>query len=317
MLIKVLGSAAGGGFPQINCSCPTCADARAGKPGLSGRTQSSLAVSSDGRTWALLNASPDLRQQVAATPELAPPAPTGAEDGAVAVRGSPIKSVVLTNGDVDHIAGLLSLREGFAFTIYATERVLATLAANTIFDVLDRQLVERVSLPIGRSLPIAAAGARLGLTVEAFPVPGKVALYLENPSAGPGFGTREGDTIGLRLSEPATGAAFYYIPGCAAVDAALAARLKDAPLVFFDGTLYDDGEMIAQGLSAKTGRRMGHISMSGPKGTLAAFRGLGVQRRIFVHINNSNPALREGSAERRAVEAAGWEVAFDGMEISL
>jgi pyrroloquinoline quinone biosynthesis protein B len=211
----------------------------------------------------------------------------------------------------------LSLREGFAFTIYATERVLATLAANTIFDVLDRKLVERVSLPIGRPLPIAAAGARLGLTVEAFAVPGKVALYLEDPAAGPGFGTREGDTIGLRLSEPATGAAFYYIPGCAAVDAALAARLKDAPLVFFDGTLYDDGEMIAQGLSSKTGRRMGHISMSGPEGTLAAFRGLGVQRRIFVHINNSNPALREGSAERRAVEAAGWEVAFDGMEISL
>jgi pyrroloquinoline quinone biosynthesis protein B len=317
MLIKVLGSAAGGGFPQINCSCRTCADARAGKPGLSGRTQSSLAVSADGRTWVLLNASPDLRQQVAATPELAPPAPTGAEAGAAAVRGSPIKSVVLTNGDVDHIAGLLSLREGFAFTIYATERVLATLAANTIFDVLDRKLVERVSLPIGRPLPIAAAGARLGLTVEAFAVPGKVALYLEDPAAGPGFGTREGDTIGLRLSEPATGAAFYYIPGCAAVDAALAARLKDAPLVFFDGTLYDDGEMIAQGLSSKTGRRMGHISMSGPEGTLAAFRDLGVQRRIFVHINNSNPALREGSAERRAVEAAGWEVAFDGMEISL
>jgi pyrroloquinoline quinone biosynthesis protein B len=166
-------------------------------------------------------------------------------------------------------------------------------------------------------LPIAAAGARMGLTVEAFPVPGKVALYLENPAAGPDLGTREGDTIGLRISEPATGAAFHYIPGCAAVDGALAARLKDAPLVFFDGTLYDDGEMIAQGLSSKTGRRMGHISMSGPAGTLAAFRGLGVQRRIFVHINNSNPILRENSAERRAVEAAGWEVAFDGMEISL
>jgi pyrroloquinoline quinone biosynthesis protein B len=316
MLIKVLGSAAGGGFPQINCSCRNCADARAGKPGLKSRTQSSLAVSADGQAWVLLNASPDLRQQVAAALELAPPAHVGPEAG-TGPRGSPIRAVVLTNGDVDHLAGLLSLREGFAFTISATERVLATLAANTIFDVLDPRLVERLPLPIDRPLHLAGGGARLGLTVEAFPVPGKVALYLEDPAAGPGFGTREGDTVGLKVSEPASGAAFFYIPGCAALDAGLAVRLRDAPLVFFDGTLYDDAEMIAQGLSAKTGRRMGHISMSGAEGSLAAFRGLGVKRSIFVHINNSNPVLREDSPERRAVEDAGWEVAFDGMEIRL
>src|SRR5262245_8216151 len=140
MLIKVLDSAAGGGFPQINCNCRNCADARAGKPGLASRTQSSLAVSRDGRAWALLNASPDLRQQIAAAPELAPPAHAGP-------RASPIKAVVLTNGDVDHLAGLLSLREGFAFSIYATGRVLATLADSTIFNVLDSRLVERVQLP--------------------------------------------------------------------------------------------------------------------------------------------------------------------------
>jgi pyrroloquinoline quinone biosynthesis protein B len=310
MLIKVLGSAAGGGFPQINCNCRNCADARAGNPGLRSRSQSSLAVSADGRAWVLLNASPDLRHQVAAMPQLAP--------GAHArPRGSPIKAVVLTNGDVDHVAGLLSLREGFAFTVYATERVLATLAANRIFDVLDPRLVERVSLPVDGPLQLAGEGARLGLTLEAFPVPGKVALYLEDASAGPGLGTREGDTIGLRISEPASGASFFYVPGCAAVDAALATRLRGAPLVLFDGTLYDDEEMIAQGLSSKTGRRMGHISMSGAEGTIAAFRGLGVKRRIFVHINNSNPALREDSPERRAVERAGWEVAVDGMEIRL
>src|SRR5262245_44156359 len=151
MIIKVLGSAAGGGFPQINCSCRNCADARAGKPGLKSRTQSSLAVSGDGKAWVLLNASPDLRQQVAATPELAPPELVGSEPRP-GPRGSPIKAVVLTNGDVDHLAGLLSLREGFAFTIYATERVLATLAANTIFDVLDARLVERLPLPIDRPL---------------------------------------------------------------------------------------------------------------------------------------------------------------------
>jgi pyrroloquinoline quinone biosynthesis protein B len=195
--------------------------------------------------------------------------------------------------------------------------VLATLAANKIFDVLDPRLVERVHLPTDRAVQLSGGGARLSLTVEAFPVPGKVALYLEDAAAGPGFGTREGDTIGLRLSEPASGAACYYIPGCAAIDGALAARLRAAPLVFFDGTLYDDDEMIAQGLSSKTGRRMGHISMSGPEGSLAAFQNLNVKRRIFVHINNSNPVLREDSPERRAVEAAGWEVAFDGMEMRL
>ena len=310
MLIRVLGSAAGGGFPQINCACRNCADARLGKPGLAARTQSSLAVSRDGADWLLLNASPDLRQQVAATPKLQP-RPGGG------VRASPIKAVALTNGDVDHVAGLLSLREGFAFTVYAAERVLATLAANSIFNVLDPHSVERVPLPISRPLQVAGGGVRLGLTLEAFPVPGKVALYLEDPGAGPGLGTREGDTIGLKVSAPASGAAFFYIPGCAAVDGGLAGRLRGAPLVFFDGTLYEDGEMVAQGLSGKTGRRMGHISMSGPDGALAAFRSLGVGRRVFVHLNNSNPVLREDSAERRAVEAAGWEVAYDGMEIRL
>jgi pyrroloquinoline quinone biosynthesis protein B len=309
MLIRVLGSAAGGGFPQINCNCRNCADARRGNPGLRARTQSSLGVTTgDGRRWVLLNASPDLRQQVAATPELAPRASAGA-------RESPVKAVVLTNGDVDHIAGLLSLREGFAFTIYATERVLQTLAANRIFDVLDGRLVGRVPLTIGRPVELVGGGERLGLTLETFPVPGKVALYLEDPDAGPGFGTREGDTIGLRVADGATGAAFFYIPGCAAVDAALAQRLSGASLVLFDGTLYSDEEMIAQGLSSKTGRRMGHISMSGPEGSLAAFAGLGVKRRLFVHLNNSNPVLREDSPERAEVESAGWEVAFDGMEI--
>jgi pyrroloquinoline quinone biosynthesis protein B len=307
MLIKVLGSAAGGGFPQVNCNCRNCADVRRGAPGLRPRTQSSLAVSRDGRAWALLNASPDLRQQVAATPELAPRADGG-------VRSSPIAAVVLTNGDVDHVAGLLSLREGVGFTLYGSERVLGALAANSVFDVLDRGLVPRVALPMAGPVALPA----LGLTVEAFPVPGKVALYLEDAAAtGSGFGTREGDTVGLEVRDPVAGAGFLYIPGCAAVDAGLAGRLKGAALVLFDGTLYTDDEMIAQGLSAKTGRRMGHISMAGRDGAIAAFRELGVRRRVFVHINNSNPVLREDGPERAEVEAAGWEIACDGMEIRL
>jgi pyrroloquinoline quinone biosynthesis protein B len=310
MLIKVLGSAAGGGFPQVNCSCRNCSGVRLGAPGLSPRTQSSLAVSRDGRAWALLNASPDLRQQLAAAPALTPHADAG-------VRSCPIEAIVLTNGDVDHIAGLLSLREGMAFTLYASERVLDALAANSVFDVLDRRLVPRVPLPLGEPADLSAPGSSLGLTVEAFPVPGKIPLYLEDAEAGSGFGTREGDTIGLKIGDPAAGTSFFYVPGCAAMDLALAQRLTGAALVFFDGTLYSDDEMIVQGLSTKTGKRMGHIGMSGRDGSIAAFRPLDVKRRIYVHINNSNPVLREDSPERAEVEAAGWEVAFDGMEVRL
>lgn len=310
MIIKVLGSAAGGGFPQANCNCRNCADVRLGRPGLRPRTQSSLAVSADGDAWVLLNASPDLRQQIAATAELAPRPGNGP-------RASPIGAVVLTNGDVDHVAGLLSLREAFGFTLYASQRVLDALAANSIFNVLDGRLVPRVALTTGARTQLGNTGAGLALTIEAFPVPGKVALYLEDPTAGSSLGTRTGDTIGLEISAPSTGVSFFYIPGCAAIDAALAQRLRGAPLVLFDGTLYSDGEMIAQGLSTKTGTRMGHIHMSGPDGSIAAFQDLHARRRIFVHMNNSNPVLREDGPERAEIERAGWEVAWDGMEIRL
>jgi pyrroloquinoline quinone biosynthesis protein B len=303
MLIKVLGSAAGGGLPQINCSCRNCADARSGNRALQARTQSGVAVSRDGESWTLLNASPDLRQQIQATPELWP-RPAGG------LRSSPIASIVLTNADVDHVVGLFSLREGVAFTLYGSATVLAALAANPIYAVLDPRHVTQVTLALEREVALPG-----GLTLEAFPVPGKVALYLE--SSAPDFGTRVGDTIGLRICDHKSGAAFFYIPGCAAVDAALAARLDGSPLVLFDGTLYTDDEMIVQGLSSKTGQRMGHLAMSGPKGAIAAFAALQVGRRIFVHMNNSNPALREDSPERGAVEAAGWEIAWDGMEVEL
>ena len=310
MFVKVLGSAAGGGLPQVNCSCRNCAAVRAGEPGLAARTQSSLAVSADGKAWALLNASPDLRQQLAATPDLAP-------DPGKGPRSSPIEAVVLTNGDIDHIAGLLSLREGIRFTVYASGEVLAALDANTVFNVLDRAVVARTALPAGAAVTLRNGDRELGLELEAFPVPGKVALYLEDAAAGPEFGTRAGDTLGLKVSDGASGASFFFIPGCAAVDAALAARLRGAALVLFDGTLFTDDEMIAQGLSSKTGRRMGHIGMSGSDGSLAAFANLDVARKVYTHINNSNPALREASPERRTVEAAGWEIACDGMEIRL
>jgi pyrroloquinoline quinone biosynthesis protein B len=307
--IRILGSSAGGGFPQWNCNCANCRAARAGAPGFLARTQSSLAVSADGRNWLLLNASPDLRQQIAAAPRLAPQTEGGP-------RASPIKAVALSSGEVDHIAGLLNLREAQPFSLYASRRVLDSLAANRIFDVLAPDVVARIELPLGEALPIAGAGGDLGLVVEAFAAPGKVALYMEEPRAA-GFGSTAGDTLGMRIVEPASGQAFFYIPGSAAIDEALARRLKGAALVLFDGTLWHDNEMIEQHLMGKTGARMGHISMSGTDGSIAAFASLGVARRIFVHINNSNPVLDPASRERATAEAAGWEIGFDGMEISL
>jgi pyrroloquinoline quinone biosynthesis protein B len=310
MLIRILGAAAGGGFPQWNCNGRNSAAARAGKPGFRPRTQCSLAVSANERDWVLLNASPDLRQQINDTPALGARA-----DGAL--RNSPIKAVVVTGADVDFIAGLLNLRELQAFSIYGSSRMLQTLDANSIFDVLDRSVVARRTLAFDTPTPVEGGGTDTGLVVEAFPVPGKIALYLESTKAGDNYGSREGDAIGLKVTETATGQHFLFVPGCAVVDTELAGRLKGAPLVFFDGTLYTDDEMIRQGLMQKTGQRMGHISISGPEGSIDAFEPLNVGRKIYVHINNSNPVLDDNSPERRATEAAGWEVGFDGMEIRL
>ncbi len=314
MRVLVLGSAAGGGFPQWNCNCRVCRAARVGDGRALARTQSSLAVSADGERWVLLNASPDLRQQITDNPPLHPKSlhlKTGA-------RHSPIAAVVLTNADVDHIAGLLTLRESQPFVLYASGRVHDALDSNPIFGILNPQFVRREALPLGQPLALQDAdGEEIGLTVEPFAVPGKIALYLEDPDAGDNFGTREGDTIGLCVSQPATGKRFFYIPGCAALAAPLVERLAGALLVLFDGTLFENREMVTGGLGHKTGARMGHLNISGPDGSMAAFEGLGVGRRIYIHINNSNPVLLEDSPERAVVEAAGWEVAYDGQEIVL
>ncbi len=307
--ILVLGSAAGGGFPQWNCHCRNCRRARAGDPAARARTQSSLAVTADGERWVLLNASPDLRQQIGASPPLHSRADP---------RHSPIVGVVLSNGDVDHVAGLLSLRESQPLAIYATDRVQGLLAANPIFKVLDPALVERRTLRLGEPQELKTAqGAATGLGVTPYVVPGKIALYAEDKAAGADFGTRAGDTIGIEVADLATGASFHYLPGCASLPPELAARLKGAKLLFFDGTLWRDDEMIAAGLGGKTGQRMGHMSVSGEAGTIAAFKNLGVGRKILIHINNSNPMILDDSPERALVEAAGWQVAWDGMEIAL
>jgi pyrroloquinoline quinone biosynthesis protein B len=299
--IIVLGSAAGGGFPQWNCSCANCRRVRSGDPAAESRTQCSLAVSADGERWYLLNASPDLRQQFTATPALHP------HPGSP--RHSPVEGVVLTNGDIDHVAGLLSLRESHPFSVYATQRILSVLDRNPVFNALDRDLVDRRPAGLGEPIPL---GDRL--TIEMFAVPGKVALYLEEGA--PEIGGETEDVVGVRVEED-SGASFFFVPGCARLTTALARRLAGASLVFFDGTLWRDDEMIRLGVGSKTGQRMGHMSVSGSAGSLAAFAGLEVARKIYLHINNTNPMLLDDSPERAAVTAAGWEVAYDGMEVEV
>lgn len=307
--IVVLGAAAGGGYPQWNCNCEACRAARADDGSAAAATQSSLAVSADGDHWVLLNASPDLRQQINQTPVLHP------RHGR---RHSPIVGAVLTNADVDHIAGLLTLRESQPLSLYGTERVLSVLSQNSVFGVLNPEFVRRNRLPLGAATDLALPdGSASGLSVETFAVPGKVALYLEDESRGPNFGSVEEDTVGLRVAVPAEDKHFYYVPGCAAMPPDLARRLEGAPLLFFDGTTWTDDEMQARGVGHKTGQRMGHMHMSGETGSIAAMASLGIRRKIFIHINNTNPVHLRDSPERAAAREAGWEIAFDGMEIEL
>ncbi len=266
-------------------------------------------MSADGERWVLLNASPDLRQQLFDNPPLHPCA---------GLRHSPLRAVVLTNADVDHVAGLLTLRESQPFALYATRRVHDLLSDNPVFGVLRSDLVPRRDLEPDREVTLAdVAGRAIGLSIQSFPVRGKVALYREDPDAGPDLGTVPGDTIGLRLRDEASGRCAYYVPGCAGIDGALAERLRAAALLLFDGTLWDDGEMIEAGIGAKTGGRMGHISMTGRDGSITALRDLEIDRKVFIHINNTNPALLADSQERASIEAAGWEVAHDGQEFEL
>lgn len=275
-----------------------CRLAWAGDKRVKARTQASLAVSADGEQWVLLNATPDLRTQLLATPVLQP------QSG---VRGSPIAAVVLTGAEVDQVAGLLALREREAFSVFATAETMAALSANPIFGVLAPGVVTRTV--VARDAPFALPG---GLRAELFAVPGKVALYLEGED--PALAAETDANVGVEIICGPRRLA--YVPGAAAVTPALRARLARADVILFDATLFRDDEMIKSGTGDKTGRRMGHMPLDGADGTLAALAGLG-SRRILTHINNTNPILIEDSPERRKVQAAGFEIAEDGMEIAL
>ncbi len=299
MQCVVLGSAAGGGYPQWNCRCSVCSLYWNGDPRVSRRTQSSIAISANGKDWVLLNCSPDIREQIGQLKQLQPNA----------LRGSPIQAVVLTNGDIDHIGGLLSLREGTAFHLYGTKTVLETIEASPVFSVLDRRVVSISAFAIGeRFSPLP------DLRIEAFKVPGKVPLYLEGDSPNTEL---EGEfTVGLEVSD-AAGKRLHYVPGCAKLTPELRRQLEGSDCLFFDGTLWRDDEMIAEGLGSKTGKRMGHMPLSGAEGSIEAFTRVNVARKFFIHINNTNPVHIKGSPEERATRNAGWDIAHDGMEIVL
>lgn len=292
----VLGSAAGGAFPQWNCRCPVCALAWAGDSRVHPRTQTSIAISSGDGRWTLINASPDLSAQIRATPALQPRGP---------LRSSPIDAVVLTGAEIDQITGLLSLRESTPFTLYATPASHAAVAANAMFGAMT-SMARRAVNPGER---VTLAG---GVEATLFMVPGKLPLYLEGEA--PEIETESAANVGVELHRD--GARLVFVPGAAAVTGSMRERIARADVVLFDGTLFVDDEMIRVGTGQKTGRRMGHMPIDGEGGSLRALDALSA-RRIFIHINNTNPILIDGSAQRQKVEAAGWQVAEDGMEIVL
>ena len=299
MLIRVLGSAAGGGFPQWNCGCANCRGIRDNTLRARARSQECVAVSADGASWLLLNCSPEIRQQIESFPGLHPRAP----------RHSPIAGIVLTNGDLDHCLGLLSLRESHPLVVYATEPVRrGFVERNVLYRTLERfpgQVTWRV-LKTGREEEVA------GLTVEALAVPGKPPVHLESLAP-----SDPEENIGVRVRAPATGRVLAYLSAAGGVTDEILHALDGADAVFFDGTFWSSDELPKLGLGTKRAEEMAHVPVGGPGGSLARLAGVRARRRVYIHINNTNPMLREDSPERAEVSAAGWEIAWDGMEVRL
>jgi pyrroloquinoline quinone biosynthesis protein B len=306
MLVRVLGSAAGGGFPQWNCGCDNCRAVRSAAPGVRARTQESLAISADGESFFLLNASPEVRSQIESYPGLHPRGP----------RHSPIAGIVLTNGDLDHCLGLLSLRESHRLQLYATPAVERGFReGNVLFRTLQRfpEQVRFHALRPGQATPLLRAdGSPSGLTAEPVPVPGKLPIHLEaHTQASPE------DNSGLLIREPARGRTLGYFPAIAGPCPQLIAACAEADCGFFDGTFWSSDELPRHGLGEKRAEDMAHWPVGGETGSLAWLAQLRMPRRVFIHINNTNPMLREDSAQARQLAAARVELAYDGMEFTL
>jgi len=310
MRVKVLGSAAGGGFPQWNCACPNCSGLRDGTVKAHARTQAQVAVSSDSSHWFLLNASPDLRQQILATPDLSV---TNSR------LGSPVSTILLTSADVDCVMGLLHLREFHPLHIHSTLSVRRILTEeNGIFRVLARSNppVRWDTLSLDRLIPLAppsSAGAKDGLFCKAVPLLGSFPDYVSDSLKG-SFPPEEA-VIGLQLVHKEK--RFFYAPGIQGLGENWQRTVDESDLAFLDGTFWKDDELIATKRSRRTAREMGHLPLSGERGMLKRPFRLGKTKRVIIHINNTNPVLNEESPENRALREAGWEIAYDGMEFNL
>ena len=297
MWVRVLGAAAGGGFPQWNCNCPQCRAVRDGSRPCRPRTQSSVAVSADYRRWFLLNASPDIRAQIESFPALHPRG----------VRDTPLQSVLLTDAELDHTLGLLLLREGDDLEVHATAAVHETLFSGTsILQTLGAFThVEWRKVTPGTEVSLAD-----GLSYRSFPAPTDKQVRF-------GAGEGEESVVGYRITDEHTGRSLVYLPGAQNLTASVLAQLEDCSCLLFDGTCWQDDELIRLDIAGKTSRDMGHLPISGPDGSLEQLASLPIERKIYLHINNTNPILIEDSPERRIVEEHGMEVAADGLELEI
>ena len=303
MQIVLLGTAAGGGFPQWNCWCPSCRVARQEPARAHRRTQSSAAVSADGVRWFLLNASPDVHAQL----ERFEAAPPGS-----ALRHVPVEGVVLTDAELDHTLGVVLLREARFLQLWATDAVRRVLEDDSRILPVIRAFAEVRVRELGLEEPaplLYRDGCPAGLTVLSFPV----------PAGPPRFAAEEhpGHTVGLLIRDDATGGTCAFVPGCGGLDDHLLARLSEAEVVLFDGTFWTDDELIGLGIADRTARQMDHLPVSGPGGSLERLARLPARDRVYTHINNTNPMLLEDSPERALVEAAGLRVGADGMRFTL
>jgi pyrroloquinoline quinone biosynthesis protein B len=301
--ILLLGTAAGGGFPQWNCWCASCQVARTNPKAAWPRSQSSVAISSDGRRWFLLNSSPDVREQIARLPAIGQPP---------AIRHVPIEGVLLTDAELDHSLGIVLLREAKCLALYTTTAIRSVLEQDSRILPLTRAFADVRVTELLLDVPLNlshADGSQTGLSVEAFAVPAGPPTFA--PGASPGH------TVGLLVREGENGQSCAFVPGCGDLTSSLLARLAKADVLLFDGTFWDDAEPVALGISHRTAREMDHLPIGGDGGSLEQLARLPCRYRVYTHINNTNPVLLEESPERAAVVRAGLIVGYDGLYITL
>lgn len=304
MHIRVLGSGAGGGFPQWNCNCPNCSGVRSGRIKATPRTQSSIAISANGEDWVLFNASPDIRVQLESFPRLQP---------GRRIRDTALCAILLVDAQIDHTTGLLMLREHTApWEIYCTAAVKQDLSTGfPIFGILQhfRGVNWHEVLTDQSDFTIPGADA---LTFTAVPLKSEAPPYSPHR-----HNTVPGDNIGVRVRDTRTGGTLFYAPGLGRIDDEILAYMEEADCLLVDGTLWRDDEMIERGVGDKLGSAMGHLDQAGRGGLVEHLSRLTRPRKILIHINNTNPILDEESRERRTLEEAGIEVACDGMAIEI